>query len=83
MISISVATATAGIIIGTVSLTGAHQFIGAFVETVSGGNLLIMLLLVALMSMVLGMGLPTTANYIMVSSLMAPVIVMVLSLIHI
>lgn len=77
MISISVATATAGIIIGTVSLTGAHQFIGAFVETVSGGNLLIMLLLVALMSLVLGMGLPTTANYIVVSSLMAPVIVMV------
>ena len=77
MISISVATATAGIIIGTVSLTGAHQFIGAFVEAVSGGNLLIMLLLVALMSLVLGMGLPTTANYIVVSSLMAPVIVMV------
>ena len=77
MISISVATATAGIIIGTVSLTGAHQFIGAFVEAVSGGNLVIMLLLVAVMSLVLGMGLPTTANYIVVSSLMAPVIVMV------
>ena len=77
MISISVATATAGIIIGTVSLTGAHQFIGAFVETVSGGHLVIMLLLVAMMSLVLGMGLPTTANYIVVSSLMAPVIVMV------
>ena len=77
MISISVATATAGIIIGTVSLTGAHQFIGAFVEAVSGGNLVIMLLLVAAMSLVLGMGLPTTANYIVVSSLMAPVIVMV------
>ena len=77
MISISVATAAAGIIIGTVSLTGAHQFIGAFVEAVSGGNLVIMLLLVAAMSLVLGMGLPTMANYIVVSSLMAPVIVMV------
>ena len=77
MISISVATASAGIIIGTVSLTGAHQFIGAFVETLSAGSLILMLLLVAVMSLILGMGLPTTANYIVVSSLMAPVIVMV------
>ena len=77
MISIAIATAMAGIIIGTVSLTGAHQFIGEFVETVSGGNLVVMLLLVAVMSLILGMGLPTTANYIVVSSLMAPVIVMV------
>ena len=77
MISIAIATAVAGIIIGTVSLTGAHQFIGEFVEAVSSGSLVIMLLLVAFMSLVLGMGLPTTANYIVVSSLMAPVIVMV------
>ena len=77
MITISIATGIAGVIIGTVSLTGAHQFIGEFVETLSSGNLVIMLLLVALMSLILGMGLPTTANYIVVSSLMAPVIVMV------
>ena len=77
MISISVATGIAGIIIGTVSLTGMHQFIGEFVEVLSGGNLILMLLLVALMCLILGMGLPTTANYIVVSSLMAPVIVMV------
>ena len=77
MVSISVATAVAGIIIGTVSLTGAHQFIGEFVETLSGGSLLLMLLLVAVMCLILGMGLPTTANYIVVSSLMAPVIVTV------
>ncbi len=77
MISISVATAIAGIIIGTVSLTGAHQFIGEFVEVLSGGSLIGMLVLVAVMCLILGMGLPTTANYIVVSSLMAPVIVMV------
>ncbi len=77
MITISIATGIAGVIIGTVSLTGAHQFIGEFVETVSSGNLVIMLVLVAFMSLILGMGLPTTANYIVVSSLMAPVIVMV------
>ena len=75
MISISVATGAAGIIVGTISLTGAHQVIGEFVEFLSGGHLIIMLLLVAVMSLILGMGLPTTANYIVVSSLMAPVII--------
>ena len=75
MISISVATGAAGIIVGTISLTGAHQVVGEFVEFLSGGYLIIMLLLVAVMSLILGMGLPTTANYIVVSSLMAPVII--------
>ncbi|WP_102867746.1 TRAP transporter permease [Pseudovibrio exalbescens] len=75
MIGIAVATAAAGVIVGTVSLTGAHQMIGELVEFLSGGNLLAMLLLVAVMSLILGMGLPTTANYLVVSSLMAPVIV--------
>ena len=77
MIGIGVATAAAGVIVGTVSLTGAHQVIGEFVEYLSGGNLMAMLMLVAVMSLILGMGLPTTANYIVVSSLMAPVIVSV------
>ncbi len=77
MIAIGVATGAAGIIVGTISLTGAHQVVGEFVEFLSGGNLMAMLLLVALMSLILGMGLPTTANYIVVSSLMAPVIVSV------
>ena len=65
----------AGIIVGTISLTGAHQVVGEFVEFLSGGHLLLMLILVAIMSLILGMGLPTTANYIVVSSLMVPVIV--------
>jgi len=77
MVPIGVATGVAGIIIGTVSLTGAHQVVGEFVEFLSGGSLIVMLLLVAVMSLLLGMGLPTTANYIVVSSLMAPVIVAV------
>ncbi|WP_404405252.1 TRAP transporter permease [Pelagibacterium halotolerans] len=77
MIGIGAATAAAGIIVGTVSLTGAHQVVGEFVEFLSGGNLLLMLFFVAVMSLILGMGLPTTANYIVVSSLMAPVIVSV------
>ncbi len=54
-----------------------HQVVGEFVEFLSGGSLIAMLLLVAVMSLILGMGLPTTANYIVVSSLMAPVVVSV------
>jgi len=77
MISIAVATGAAGIIVGTIGLTGAHQVIGSFVEYLSAGSLIAMLLLVAVMSLILGMGLPTTANYIVVSSLMAPVILSV------
>ena len=77
MIGIGVATGAAGIIVGTISLTGAHQVIGQVIEVISGGNLMILLILVAVLSLILGMGLPTTANYIVVSSLMAPVIVTV------
>ncbi|MBV1866090.1 MAG: TRAP transporter permease [Rhodobacteraceae bacterium] len=77
MIGIAVATGTAGIIVGTVSLTGAHQVIGEFIEIISGGSLLLMLVFVALFSLVLGMGLPTTATYIVITSLMAPVIIAV------
>ncbi|WP_136440987.1 TRAP transporter permease [Pacificoceanicola onchidii] len=77
MIGIGVATGAAGIIVGTISLTGAHQVIGQVIEVISGGNLIILLILVAVLSLILGMGLPTTANYIVVSSLMAPVIISV------
>jgi hypothetical protein len=75
MIGIGVATAAAGIIVGTVSLTGVGLVMTELVELLSGGNLMLMLVLVALISLVLGMGLPTTANYIVVSTLMAPVLV--------
>ena len=75
MIGIGVATAAAGIIVGTVSLTGIGLVMTEVVELLSGGNLIIMLLLVAAISLILGMGLPTTANYIVVSTLMAPVVV--------
>ncbi len=75
MIGIGIATATAGVIVGTVTLTGIGLAMTELVELLSGGNLMIMLILVALICLILGMGLPTTANYIVVSTLMAPVIV--------
>ena len=75
MVGIGVATATAGIVVGTVTLTGIGLVMTQFVEFISGGNLLLMLIFTAIISLILGMGLPTTANYIVVSTLMAPVIV--------
>ncbi|MDO5624518.1 MAG: TRAP transporter permease [Pseudomonadota bacterium] len=75
MIGIGLATAAAGIIVGTVSLTGVGLVMTEVVEALSGGNLMLMLVLVAVVSLILGMGLPTTANYIVVSTLMAPVVV--------
>ncbi|OLQ92847.1 C4-dicarboxylate ABC transporter [Vibrio ponticus] len=75
MIGIGVATAAAGTVVGVVTLTGIGLVMTEFVEFISGGNVILMLLFTALISLILGMGLPTTANYIVVSTLMAPVIV--------
>ncbi len=75
MIGIGVATSAAGIIVGTVTLTGIGLVMTEFVEFISGGSLMLILLFTAIISLILGMGLPTTANYIVVSTLMAPVIV--------
>ncbi|MCU9837159.1 TRAP transporter permease [Ruegeria sp. WL0004] len=75
MIGIALATATAGVIVGTVTLTGVGQVMADLVEFLSGGNLVLMLIMVGILSLILGMGLPTTANYIVVSSLMAGVVV--------
>jgi TRAP transporter 4TM/12TM fusion protein len=75
MIGIGIATATAGIIVGAVSQTGVGSALADVVEVLSGGNLLAILFLTAVLSLILGMGLPTTANYIVVSALLAPVIV--------
>ncbi len=75
MIGIALATAAAGIVVGTVSVTGLGLVMTDFVETVSAGNIMAMLGLVAVVCLILGMGMPTTASYIVVSTLMAPVVV--------
>ena len=75
MIGIGIATASAGIIVGAVSQTGVGAVLAALVEFLSQGQILLILIFTAILSLILGMGLPTTANYIVVSSLLAPVIV--------
>jgi TRAP transporter 4TM/12TM fusion protein len=75
MIGIAVATATAGIIVGTITLTGLGFRMTDLVELISGGSVMLMLVFTAFVCLVLGLGVPTTANYILVASLMAPVVV--------
>ncbi len=75
MAGIGVATAAAGIIVGAVTQTGVGNKMTEFVAIISGNSVMLMLLFTALICIILGMGLPTTANYIVVSSLMASVIV--------
>jgi len=75
MVGVAIATATAGIVVATVATTPLGLGMTEVVETIAGGNLLIMLILTAVICLILGMGLPTTANYIIVATLMAPVIV--------
>jgi TRAP transporter 4TM/12TM fusion protein len=74
MTSIAIATATAGIIVGIVTLTGLGIELPSIVETLSGGNLYAVLVLSAVAGLLMGMGLPTTANYIVMAALIAPVI---------
>ncbi len=75
MIGIAIATGCAGIIVGAITLTGLGLRMTDFVEFVSQGNVFVMLLFTAFVCLVLGLGVPTTANYILVATLMAPVIV--------
>jgi len=75
MITIGVAVASAGIIVGAVSSTGLNNAMVGLVEAVAGNNIYLLLGLTALLCLVLGIGLPTTANYLVVASLLAGVLV--------
>jgi len=74
MVPIAIATAVAGIVVGSVTLTGVGLILSEVIEELANGYILAVLLLTALVSLILGMGLPTTANYIVMASLTAPVI---------
>jgi TRAP transporter 4TM/12TM fusion protein len=74
MVSVALATAAAGIIVGVVAL-GLGQLITQIIDTLSGGNIFLMLIITGIASLIIGMGLPTTATYIVMASLTAPVIV--------
>ncbi|BAS25889.1 TRAP transporter permease [Limnochorda pilosa] len=69
---VSVATAAAGIIVGVVGLTGLGLKFSGLMLSFSGNNLLLALILIALASLVLGMGLPVTASYVVLIVLAGP-----------
>ena len=75
MVGIAVACASAGLIVGAITLTGLGLMMTDFVELISAGNVFLMLLLTAVVCLLIGAGVPTTASYILVATLMAPVIV--------
>jgi TRAP transporter 4TM/12TM fusion protein len=75
MVGVAIATACAGIIVGVVTL-GLGGLVTEVIERLSGGNLYVMLLITAIASLIIGMGLPTTATYIVVASLTAPAMVL-------
>ncbi|MCG8452771.1 MAG: TRAP transporter permease [Spirochaetales bacterium] len=74
MMGIGVAVAAAGIIVGVVTF-GLGGIITEAIEILSGGRFFLILVITALASLILGMGLPTTATYIVMAALTAPVIV--------
>ncbi|WP_377510814.1 TRAP transporter permease [Octadecabacter sp. R77987] len=71
-VAVSVACAVAGIIVGVVGLTGLGLKFSAMMIAFSGGNIVLALILVLLASLILGMGLPVTAAYIVLIILVGP-----------
>ncbi len=78
MVAVALATAAAGIIVGVVAL-GLGGLITEIIDVISMGNIYLMLVITALASLIIGMGLPTTATYIVMASLTAPAIVTIAS----
>lgn len=75
IISVAVACAMAGIIIGVITLTGLGLKIGAGLISISGGISILLLMLTMVSSIILGMGVPTTANYLITSTIAAGAII--------
>ena len=75
MVGVGIAIATAGIIVGAVGSTGLSTNLIIVIESIAKDNVMILLFLTIILCLLLGMGLPTTANYVVVASLMATVLV--------
>jgi len=75
MVGVGIAIATAGVIVGAVGSTGLSTNLIIVIESIAKDNVMILLLLTIILCLLLGMGLPTTANYVVVASLMATVLV--------
>ncbi len=74
-ITVAVACAMAGLVAGCITSTGLASMLITAVVTISGGHVMIALLLTMLCCIVLGMGVPTTANYCIMASTCAPILI--------
>ncbi len=74
IIGVGVACAVAGMIVGTVTLTGIGLKLANGLLALSGGNILLALFFTMIASIVLGMGVPTTANYVIMATITAPIV---------
>jgi TRAP transporter 4TM/12TM fusion protein len=75
VVSVATACSTAGIIIGMVTLTGLGQRIGAGIFDLVGNNVFLALMSAMLTSLILGMGVSTTSNYLITSTIAAPILI--------
>ncbi len=75
MVAVGIAIATAGVIVGAVGSTGLSTNLIIVIESVAKDNVIILIFLTIILCLLLGMGLPTTANYVVVASLMSMVLV--------
>ena len=75
VVSIAVACAVAGIIAGVVTMTGLGQTLISTITQVAGNNLLLALFFTMLSCIVLGMGIPTTATYVIMATTCAPILI--------
>ena len=75
IISVACACGVAGIIVGIVTLTGLGLKLGESLVSITGGDLFLTLFCAMITSIVLGMGVPTTANYLITSTIAAPILV--------
>ena len=74
-VTVAVACAMAGLVAGSITSTGLASKLITAVVTISRGNVMIALLLTMLCCIVLGMGVPTTANYCIMASTCAPILI--------
>ncbi|AGB04904.1 TRAP transporter, 4TM/12TM fusion protein [Aciduliprofundum sp. MAR08-339] len=77
--TVMLAAASAGLIQGVLTMTGLITSIGYTLIGITGGNLFLLLILAMIFSLILGMGVPTTANYIITSLVAAPAIFQIVS----
>ena len=74
-VGVAMACAIAGVVVGIVSLTGLGQVLISLLLTVANNSLFLALVLTMIACLILGMGIPTTANYVIMATITAPIVI--------